>query len=166
MVTTVLGGKVCSTWCVAMCPLHDGFTKLTTSPQHALSLPLFIPFLPRIGSTVHSMLHGAHVEMAVPGLSPHMVEVPVEIMLLVINAITQLLCVRGVNLLISTSSALSVCMVLNFRKLLNLFLSVYILRTTMSSGFIFGASLVFSSIILYAIDEHGRKKPSSSNHGP
>jgi drug/metabolite transporter (DMT)-like permease len=110
------------------------------------------------------MAHGAQIELGIPRLFLKTVEVPLEILLLIINAVTQLLCVRGVNLLISTSSALSVCMILNFRKLINLLLSVRVLGTHMSAGFIFGAALVFGSIVLYAVDEHRRRKaPNLSN---
>ena len=86
-----------------------------------------------------------------------------ELLLLLANAATQFLCIRGVNMLTSTSSALTMCMVLNFRKLLNLLLSRLVFGTATSGSFLAGSCLVFGSVVSYALDEYWRIKGRNGN---
>ena len=75
---------------------------------------------------------------------------PSMILALVINAITQYLCIRGVNRLAALTSALTVTILLNVRKLLSLLLSVYLFGNHLPVGVLAGAVVVFLAGALYA----------------
>ncbi len=67
-----------------------------------------------------------------------------------LNSLTQLACIRGVNLLAAKSSALTVTIVLNVRKLVSLFLSIWLFGNRLAPGVLVGAAVVFGSGGLYA----------------
>ena len=76
---------------------------------------------------------------------------PPQLMLaVVVNAVTQYVCIRGVNRLAARSSALTVTIVLNVRKLVSLLLSIWLFGNSLSVGVLIGATLVFGSGALYA----------------
>ncbi|KAH7392612.1 UAA transporter [Pyrenochaeta sp. MPI-SDFR-AT-0127] len=129
---------------------------------HFLALPLFIPLMPKILAQISTLTSGTQVEMAMPRYSDSALDFPVDFILLTLNALTQFLCVKGVNLLTSVSSALSVCIVLNVRKLVSLLLSVWIFGTKLETGFILGTVVVFGSVVVYALDDWKRAQAQST----
>lgn len=76
---------------------------------------------------------------------------PNKIFFLVINALTQYICIRGVYLLAAKSSSLTVTIVLNIRKLVSLLLSIYIFGNLLSRGVLIGAGFVFLGGALYGV---------------
>lgn len=156
--------------------------------SHLLSLPLFIPFLPSLvrqfnrlansaplslpfldaaanaatNTTKRSIEGGGGADLAVAaGLreSVERIHIPSQLVYLVLNVLTQYACIRGVNLLAAASSALTVTIVLNIRKLISLLFSIWLFGNRLSPGTLVGAIIVFSAGGLYSFD--GKKKPSA-----
>ncbi|RAK74923.1 putative UPD-GlcNAc transporter (Mnn2-2) [Aspergillus fijiensis CBS 313.89] len=78
--------------------------------------------------------------------------IPTRLMYLMLNALTQYLCIRGVHLLSAKTSSLTVTIVLNIRKLASLLLSIYIFGNSLTPGVIVGALLVFLGGALYGYE--------------
>ena len=116
--------------------------------SHALSLPLFLPFLPYIFTELSSLL--ASNLVTVP-LSGGRFILPQAIRALALNALTQYACISGVNVLAARSSALTVTVVLNVRKLLSLILSVAVFGgdAGLDLGVGIGAAWVFGGGAVY-----------------
>ena len=76
--------------------------------------------------------------------------VPKDILYLALNALTQYLCIRGVNLLGARTSALGVTIVLNMRKLASLLLSIWLFGNQLPAGVLLGAMIVFGSAGIWA----------------
>lgn len=74
---------------------------------------------------------------------------PQGIAFLLINAITQLACISGVNLLSAKSSAVTVTIVLNIRKLVSFIFSTLLFGHELNAKMMLGATLVFGSGALY-----------------
>ena len=79
--------------------------------------------------------------------------VPKKILTLVLNAVTQFACIRGVNLLASQTSAVGVSVALNVRKLVSLFISIKLFGNVLPFGVKIGAAVVFASAGLWAWEE-------------
>lgn len=77
---------------------------------------------------------------------------PVKVAYLLLNAVTQYLCIRGVHLLSANSSSLTVTIVLNIRKLVSLLLSIYFFGNVLATGVLVGAALVFIGGGLYGFE--------------
>ncbi|EER28688.1 hypothetical protein CPC735_039520 [Coccidioides posadasii C735 delta SOWgp] len=85
-----------------------------------------------------------------PPLHSLLSRVPLKMIYLLLNALTQYLCIRGVYLLSAKSSSLTVTIVLNIRKLVSLILSVYLFGNHLSAGVMAGAGIVFLAGGIYA----------------
>lgn len=101
------------------------------------------------GSTAFSVLAvvGHH-----PSVQLLLGQLPVQVAYLMMNAITQYVCIRGVHLLSAKSSSLTVTIVLNIRKLVSLLLSIYLFGNRLASGVLVGAVLVFAGGGLYGME--------------
>ncbi|KAL1960671.1 hypothetical protein VTO42DRAFT_6501 [Malbranchea cinnamomea] len=84
--------------------------------------------------------------------------IPIKILYLILNALTQYLCIRGVHLLSAKSSSLTVTVVLNIRKLVSLILSVYLFGNVLAPGVLLGAVGVFLGGGIYAYESARLKK--------
>lgn len=84
--------------------------------------------------------------------------IPLPVVLLLLNAFTQLLCIVGVNRLSAQSSSLTVSIVLNIRKLASLLLSIWLFGNQLPTGVIVGAAVVFVGGGLYALPATGGPK--------
>lgn len=89
---------------------------------------------------------------------------PSKIFYLIINALTQYICIRGVYLLAAKSSSLTVTIVLNIRKLVSLLLSIYIFGNSLASGVLIGAGFVFLGGALYGVGSARAKSMLSSQN--
>ncbi|KAI4106638.1 MAG: hypothetical protein L6R37_002030 [Teloschistes peruensis] len=141
--------------------------------SHFLSLPLFIPLFPSLKSQFRSFLHSDPAQLSpallqlVPSfsakandtdqlppvlltLSKTTLPIPKDIFFLALNALTQYVCIRGVNVLSATTTALGVTIVLNMRKLVSLLLSIWIFGNELPLGVLLGATVVFGSAGLWA----------------
>ncbi|KAL6249107.1 golgi uridine diphosphate-N-acetylglucosamine transporter [Rhinocladiella similis] len=102
------------------------------------------------GSSLPSLLLSSSPSNWLLGLSLAL-HVPRPVLLLLLNAATQLLCIVGVNRLSAQSSSLTVSIVLNIRKLASLILSIWLFGNDLPSGVMVGAAIVFLGGGLYAM---------------
>lgn len=110
--------------------------------SHFLSLPLFLP--------LSSTLRRQYANLAsTPTLDIATLELPRGIAYLLLNALTQLACITGVNLLSAQASAVTVTIVLNVRKLVSFVASTVIFGHSLSGTMCLGAALVFGAGALY-----------------
>lgn len=142
--------------------------------SHLLSLPFFLFRLPRLQSqlmelarspsSIALMSHDAQSQ--VPGLVHQALQLlPVQLLFLLLNGLTQYVCIRGVNQLSSKTSSLTVGIVLNIRKLVSLLLSIWLFGNTLDIGVLIGAAIVFVGGALYAWPAPKAKKGTAKNHG-
>ncbi|UPK97911.1 hypothetical protein LCI18_008846 [Fusarium solani-melongenae] len=126
--------------------------------SHALSLPLFLPFAPSMARTFAHLMSSTPVQLpSLLSIATTSFPVPSQIFYLITNVLTQYACIRGVNLLAAVSTALTVTIVLNIRKLVSLLLSIWLFGNTLAPGTLVGAIIVFSAGGLYSVGS--RKKP-------
>lgn len=134
---------------------------------HFLSIPLFLPVASmvrdqyaRLAATPPLETQSLHktLSTALPGdfatqilqvIGPSIEKVPQGLIFLSINAVTQLACISGVNLLSAKTSAVTVTIVLNIRKLVSFIFSTILFGHELSSKMILGSVLVFGSGALY-----------------
>ncbi|KAJ6016688.1 UDP-N-acetylglucosamine transporter yea4 [Penicillium sp. IBT 35674x] len=145
--------------------------------SHTLSLPLFITsysqlssqwlvvssspsFLSKIshGSALSDLSRNTTLSALLTVVQNHasiqslLNQLPIQVAYLMMNALTQYLCIRGVHLLSAKSSSLTVTVVLNIRKLVSLLLSIYLFGNHLASGVLVGAILVFLGGGLYGFE--------------
>jgi UDP-xylose/UDP-N-acetylglucosamine transporter B4 len=146
--------------------------------SHLLSLPLFLPFLPSLIKQFSKLANSAPLSLSMPlpelanypNLSPDVqksvenIKIPSQLFYLMLNVLTQYACIRGVNLLAAASSALTVTIVLNIRKLVSLLLSIWLFGNRLAPGTLLGAMIVFFSGGLYSLG--GRRKSPTRNQTP
>lgn len=124
--------------------------------SHLLSIPLFMGFAPTL-SKQFARLHASQSFQVPPQVAAALPPVIHDILkstsqhviYLTANAITQLLCITGVNILSANTSAVTVTIVLNIRKLVSFLFSIWIFGNHMSGLMKFGASIVFGAGALY-----------------
>ncbi|KAJ5768803.1 hypothetical protein N7520_003362 [Penicillium odoratum] len=135
--------------------------------SHTLSLPLFLTSFSQLSSqwqvvssspsllskisdgTTLSVLSAVQKS---PSIQSLLDQLPIQVAYLIMNALTQYLCIRGVHLLSAKSSSLTVTVVLNVRKLVSLLLSIYLFGNHLGSGVLVGAILVFLGGGLYGFE--------------
>ncbi|KAL9090745.1 MAG: hypothetical protein Q9159_001801 [Coniocarpon cinnabarinum] len=83
---------------------------------------------------------------------------PQGVMLLLLNALTQVACISGVNRLSAQTTAVTVTVVLNIRKLVSFLLSCVIFGNKMSEMMMIGASIVFGAGAVYGWDGSRKKR--------
>ncbi|KAK6428808.1 golgi uridine diphosphate-N-acetylglucosamine transporter [Oleoguttula sp. CCFEE 5521] len=125
--------------------------------SHFLSLPFFLPLSgpmrrqwTRLASTPALNRDVATWPSSTnPILADLLSTTPRGLVFLLINATTQLACISGVNLLSAKSSAVTVTIVLNIRKLVSFMLSTWLFGHELSAKMLLGSALVFGSGALY-----------------
>lgn len=156
--------------------------------SHALSLPCFLPTFSQLSSqlrflsesppllsypeSISSKLLPTSISTRI--LSPLLLflqesaifrvtvgRIPIRLTYLLLNALTQYVCIRGVHLLAANSSSLTVTIVLNVRKLVSLLLSIYVFGNDLASGILVGAVFVFFGGGLYGIESARLRKRKS-----
>jgi UDP-xylose/UDP-N-acetylglucosamine transporter B4 len=90
-------------------------------------------------------------------------QTPSKVFFLLVNALTQYICIRGVYLLAAKSSSLTVTIVLNIRKLVSLLFSIYLFGNSLATGVLLGAGFVFLGGALYGV-EGARLKNKKARH--
>jgi len=134
---------------------------------HFLSIPMFLPFASSLQdqysklaatpplqsqnliASVHETLPQDAAIQFLRTFGPVIDYVPQGIVFLLVNTITQLACISGVNLLSAKASAVTVTIVLNIRKLVSFIFSTVLFGHELSGKMIFGSVLVFGSGALY-----------------
>jgi len=134
--------------------------------SHLLALPLFVPFLPSMRRQFLQL--AASIPLGLPtserlsNLPPNFkqgldrIQIPSQLAYLVMNVLTQYACIRGVNLLASAASALTVTIVLNVRKLVSLLLSIWLFGNRLSAGTLVGAFIVFFAGGMYGLEGNSK----------
>lgn len=136
--------------------------------SHFLSLPLFLPVSSALRGQYQRLADTPQVNIrqyalgswkstaqtagpmkALESLCVSVGTVPEGILFLLTNAVTQLACISGVNLLSAKSSAVTVTIVLNIRKLVSFILSTLIFGHELNAKMVLGSTLVFGSGALY-----------------
>lgn len=149
--------------------------------SHALALPLFFTSYPQLSShwrvissspsllsqfstekkqssSLPSSAMGDTALFVLASVQKHtqvqlvLQHLPIQVAYLVMNALTQYLCIRGVHLLSAKSSSLTVTVILNVRKLVSLLLSIYLFGNYLGLGVLIGAILVFGGGGLYGFE--------------
>lgn len=145
--------------------------------SHILSLPLFVPFLPSITRQFFKLASSKPLALSIPGVMDpstlpsgaqellDRIKIPSQLFYLTLNVLTQYACIRGVNLLAAASSALTVTIVLNIRKLVSLLLSIWLFGNQLAVGTLLGAVVVFSAGGLYSLDGKGKRKAPVRSKG-
>lgn len=116
--------------------------------SHALALPLFLPAIKDISREFMTLARAEprlYLDMGGYNLS-----ISFGMGYLILNAFTQYFCVRGVNQLAGTVSALAVTVALTVRKCVSMILSIYIFGNPITQSLILGTCLVFTGASLYA----------------
>lgn len=138
--------------------------------SHLLSLPLFIPFVPSMWRQFNKLASSPPLPLPITSLfgvdtlgsdiqqSIDNIYIPSQLFYLVMNVLTQYACIRGVNLLAAASSALTVTIVLNIRKLVSLLLSIWLFGNQLATGTLLGACIVFGAGGLYSLDSGKKTK--------
>ncbi|KAH9236182.1 hypothetical protein K456DRAFT_1864826 [Colletotrichum gloeosporioides 23] len=136
--------------------------------SHLLSLPLFLPFMPSLARQFQRLAHSPPLSLPRLGQTSGFtlgeglqgglakLHIPSQIAYLVTNVLTQYACIRGVNLLAAVSSALTVTIVLNIRKLVSLLLSIWLFGNRLAAGTLIGAVIVFGAGGLYSLDSRAK----------
>ncbi|KAF4552294.1 UAA transporter-like protein [Elsinoe fawcettii] len=164
----LLAAQILSAWMGIY--VQDTYAAFTTTWQenlfwsHFLSLPLFLPVAGVLRRQYASLASTQSISTAfltlaaMPTIGPQIwllklaeatKNLPSGIFFLALNAATQLACISGVNLLSSRSSAVTVTIVLNVRKLVSFIFSTWLFGHVLSGRMMVGAGLVFGSGALY-----------------
>jgi solute carrier family 35 (UDP-xylose/UDP-N-acetylglucosamine transporter), member B4 len=143
--------------------------------SHLLSLPLFLPFTKSLVHQFMRLLNSPPLGLRLPIDQASLMSlpegwrkvvegiyVPSQVVYLALNVLTQYACIRGVNLLAAASSALTVTIVLNIRKLVSLLLSIWLFGNRLATGTLVGAVVVFSAGALYSLDSKQKEKNPGS----
>ncbi|KAK5722923.1 golgi uridine diphosphate-N-acetylglucosamine transporter [Elasticomyces elasticus] len=169
--------KLMSAWSGAY--VEDTYTMYKASwtenlfYSHVFSLPMFLPLsqtlrnqYARLAATpplrfdrksaIFEQQLGTVPDLLVDGFSTLGESMPRGILFLLVNATTQLACISGVNLLSSKSSAVTVTIILNIRKLVSFIFSTILFGHPMSAKMIAGSALVFGSGALYGYETSWR----------
>lgn len=151
---------------------------------HLLSLPLFLPIASTLRLQYDRLVDTPFLNVdqlitdnsraSSPFTNPVILRtfrpvidrLPSGILFLTINTLTQLACISGVNLLSSKTSAVTVTIVLNIRKLVSFIFSTILFGHTLSGKMIIGSTMVFGSGALYGWETswrlpQQRKKPTT-----
>ncbi|KAI0882689.1 UAA-domain-containing protein [Annulohypoxylon maeteangense] len=146
--------------------------------SHLLSLPLFLPFSRSLINQFMRLANSQPLQLplltgqvnlsTVPAAVRQWIEriyIPSQVAYLALNVLTQYACIRGVNLLAAASSALTVTIVLNIRKLVSLLLSIWLFGNRLVTGTLIGAIVVFSAGGLYSLDSKKKTVPKPKATG-
>ncbi|KAJ2660863.1 golgi uridine diphosphate-N- acetylglucosamine transporter [Coemansia sp. RSA 1200] len=136
--------------------------------NHLLALPMFILFRHDIRrqlvavSQSPPLLHTLDGLPCIGYLPQWLLNSPSLWLALAINVFSQLVCASGVHKLTTMSTSLTLNVVLNFRKLVSLILSVVIFSNPVSLGMVCGCALVFVGTFAYSQSSGGRKPAGAS----
>lgn len=127
--------------------------------SHLLSIPMFTGFAPilyeqftRLQSSQPFSVPPSIATQLPASLNKALASTSQHVIYLTANAVTQLLCITGVNILSANTSAVTVTIVLNIRKLVSFLLSIWIFGNQMGGMMKVGAAMVFGAGALYGYE--------------
>ncbi|KAJ1988068.1 golgi uridine diphosphate-N- acetylglucosamine transporter [Coemansia spiralis] len=136
--------------------------------NHLLALPMFVLFRHDIYHQAQALSQSQPVVLdSLPVVGPTLAtmlrlsSIPYLWISLLTNIFSQLLCASGVHKLTTMSTSLTLNVVLNFRKLVSLVLSVIIFRNPITGGMVFGCALVFLGTFTYSQSSQNTKPRNS-----
>ncbi|CAH1266323.1 SLC35B4 [Branchiostoma lanceolatum] len=112
--------------------------------NHALPLPAFLPLAGDIYR--HAVLFSQSEPIMIPLLE---VGVPKMWFFLLMNCITQYICIRGVFILTTECASLTVTLIITLRKFVSLILSIFYFQNPFTVYHWLGTSLVFGGTLLF-----------------
>lgn len=121
---------------------------------HALALPLFLLQYKQLQRKFLALINSKN--QLSPDVKGSRFTLTKE-MLFMTNVITQQVCIRGVNILASNTNAVTLSVVLLFRKFVSLLLSVTLFGSEFSSTCYVGIALVFAGALLYSVAPAGSR---------
>uniref|UniRef100_A0A023GPE3 Putative udp-n-acetylglucosamine transporter n=1 Tax=Amblyomma triste TaxID=251400 RepID=A0A023GPE3_AMBTT len=110
---------------------------------HALPLPGFLLFVPNIYT--HALIFHQSEPLPLPVLD----SIPRAWVYLLLNIITQYVCIRSVYVLTTECSSLTVTLVITLRKFISLLLSIYYFKNPFTLVHWLGTTLVFAGTLLF-----------------
>ncbi|XP_075781731.1 nucleotide sugar transporter SLC35B4 [Pelodiscus sinensis] len=113
--------------------------------NHALPLPGFLLLAPDIYA--HAVLFSQSEPFQVPGIG---LTLPVMWFYLIMNVVTQYVCIRGVFTLTTECPSLTVTLVVTLRKFVSLIFSILYFRNPFTAWHWLGTFFVFVGTLLYA----------------
>lgn len=112
--------------------------------NHCLPLPGFLLFF----SDIYN--HCVYFSQSTPVVFPNIgLSVPIMWIYLLVNIITQYVCIRGVFILTTECASLTVTLVVTLRKFISLIFSILYFRNPFTSWHWMGTALVFLGTLLY-----------------
>ena len=141
---------------------HGKHPKEALFYSHALPLPGFLLLFSDISH--HWSLALASTPVSLPLL--HSIQVPVMLLYLLANVVTQYVCISSVFVLTTECASLTVTLVVTLRKFLSLIFSIVYFKNPftvfhwLGTGLVFGGTLMFSDIpgMIRASREQKEKK--------
>jgi dolichyl-phosphate-mannose-protein mannosyltransferase len=135
---------------------HGNHWKANLFYSHLLSIPLFTSFMPTLYRQFGRLQSSQSFEVS-PVIAANLpiafnkalASTSQHVVYLTANAVTQLLCITGVNMLSANTSAVTVTVVLNIRKLVSFLLSFWLFDNQIGGLMMVGAAMVFGSGALY-----------------
>ncbi|KAL6159457.1 Dolichyl-phosphate-mannose--protein mannosyltransferase 4 [Exserohilum turcicum] len=135
---------------------HGNDWKANLFYSHLLSIPFFAGFAPvlkqqfnRLQASQSFQIPPKVAATLPPVLNQALASTSQHVVYLTANALTQLLCITGVSMLSANTSAVTVTIVLNIRKLVSFLLSIWIFGNHMGGLMKVGAAMVFGAGALY-----------------
>jgi len=127
--------------------------------SHLLSIPMFASFTPTLHRQFLRLQNSQPFQVSPvlaaslpPTVHKALASTSQHVIYLTANAVTQLLCITGVNILSANTSAVTVTIVLNIRKLVSFLLSIWLFGNQMSGLMQVGAAMVFGAGALYGYE--------------
>ncbi|NWZ38181.1 S35B4 protein, partial [Brachypodius atriceps] len=112
--------------------------------NHALPLPGFLLLAPNIFQ--HAVLFSQSEPFQVPGIG---LTLPIMWFYLLMNVITQYVCIRGVFILTTECTSLTVTLVVTLRKFVSLIFSILYFRNPFTGWHWLGTAFVFVGTLMY-----------------
>lgn len=135
---------------------HGNDWKANLFYSHLLSIPLFASFSPTLYRQFERLQSSQPFQVSpviaanIPStFNKALASTSQHVVYLTANAVTQLLCITGVNILSANTSAVTVTVVLNIRKLVSFLLSIWLFDNQMGTMMMVGAAMVFGAGALY-----------------
>lgn len=133
--------------------LLDAYTATLTPLQFTHSFPNDVSPLASLLEQLNKSDPGMVMTHFLSPLTSTFDRIPRPLLLLFLNSSTQIVCISGVHHLSTQTSALTVSIVLNIRKVVSLLLSIWLFGNNLSAGVLFGATLVFAGGGIYGIPD-------------
>ncbi|XP_077373849.1 UDP-xylose and UDP-N-acetylglucosamine transporter isoform X2 [Festucalex cinctus] len=126
------------------------YNKYGKHPKEALFYNHFLPLPGFLLLSTDIYDHCVHFSQSAPALVPVLqLNIPIMWIYLLVNVITQYVCIRGVFILTTECASLTVTLVVTLRKFLSLIFSILYFRNPFTAWHWAGTAVVFAGTLLY-----------------